>query len=133
MTVGAFHLVFKFPFPGPSLFRCGQQNHIYGHIYILGVSFALAQLAFFDHQRIILEDLEHSGDENRYYCLGKVTDGILTVRFTYRKNKIRIIFHLVPLLYITLINHKEMYSDLQKLAEDSLVKRTYLKPRKGKS
>ena len=60
-----------------------QQKH--------SVSFALAQLAFLDHQRIILEDLEHSADENRYYCLGKVTDGILTVRFTYRKSKIRII------------------------------------------
>ena len=60
-----------------------QQKH--------GVSFALAQLAFLDHHRIILEDLERSVDENRYYCLGKVTDGILTVRFTYRKNKIRII------------------------------------------
>ena len=56
-----------------------------------GVSFAMAQLAFLDHQRIILDDLEHSEDENRYYCLGKVTDGILTVRFTYRKSKIRII------------------------------------------
>jgi uncharacterized DUF497 family protein len=56
-----------------------------------GVSFALAQLAFLDHQRIILEDLEHSADENRYYCLGKVTDGILTARFTFRKSKIRII------------------------------------------
>ncbi len=55
------------------------------------VSFALAQLAFLDHQRIVLEDLKHSEDENRYYCLGKVTDGILTVRFTYRKSKIRII------------------------------------------
>ena len=56
-----------------------------------GVSFALAQLAFLDNKRIILEDMEHSEDENRYYCLGKVTDGILTVRFTYRKRKIRII------------------------------------------
>ena len=60
-----------------------QQKH--------GVSFALAQLAFLDHRRIILEDLEHSISENRYYCLGKVTEGILTVRFIYRKNKIRII------------------------------------------
>jgi uncharacterized DUF497 family protein len=60
-----------------------QQKH--------GVSFALAQLSFLDHQRIILADLEHSADENRYYCLGKVADGILTVRFTYRKSKIRII------------------------------------------
>ena len=56
-----------------------------------GVSFALAQLAFLDHHRIILEDLEHSQDEKRYYCLGQVCDGILTVRFTYRKRKIRII------------------------------------------
>ncbi len=56
-----------------------------------GVSFALAQFAFLDHRRIILEDLEHSVAESRYYCLGRVTDGILTVRFTYRKNKIRII------------------------------------------
>ena len=55
-----------------------------------GVSFALAQLAFFDHNRIILEDLEHSIDEKRYYCLGLVSEGILTVRFTYRSNKIRI-------------------------------------------
>jgi len=27
----------------------------------------------------------------RYYCFGKVGDGILTVRFTYRNNVIRII------------------------------------------
>ena len=56
-----------------------------------GVSFALAQLSFLDQKRIILQDLEHSDEENRYYCIGKVTDAILTVRFTYRKNKIRII------------------------------------------
>ena len=55
-----------------------------------GVSFALAQLAFLDHHRVILEDLEHSGSEKRYYCLGTVADGIMTVRFTYRKNIIRI-------------------------------------------
>ena len=55
-----------------------------------GVSFALAQLAFLDHSRLILENLEHSVDEKRYYCLGKVSGGILNVRFTYRSNKIRI-------------------------------------------
>jgi len=54
------------------------------------VSFALAQLAFLDYNRVILEDLEHSEDEKRFYCLGMVTDGIMTVRFTYRRNKIRI-------------------------------------------
>ncbi|OGQ87844.1 MAG: hypothetical protein A2464_05545, partial [Deltaproteobacteria bacterium RIFOXYC2_FULL_48_10] len=56
-----------------------------------GISFALAQLAFLDHNRILLEDLEHSTDEKRYYCLGQVSEGILTVRFTYRSKKIRII------------------------------------------
>ena len=56
-----------------------------------GVSFALAQLAFLDPDRVILQDLEHSEDEKRFYCLGRVADGIMTVRFTYRENKIRII------------------------------------------
>jgi uncharacterized DUF497 family protein len=56
-----------------------------------GVSLALAQLAFLDHNRVILEDLEHSDEEKRYYCLGSVAGGIMPVRFTYRKNKIRII------------------------------------------
>lgn len=54
------------------------------------VSFALAQLAFLDPHRIILEDLSHSEDENRYYCIGYVTEGILTVRFVYRNEQIRI-------------------------------------------
>ena len=56
-----------------------------------GVSFAMAQLAFLDSNRIILEDLEHGDDEKRFYCLGRVSDGIMTVRFTYRNNRIRII------------------------------------------
>jgi uncharacterized DUF497 family protein len=56
-----------------------------------GVSFAMAQLAFLDPNRIILEDLEHADKEERFYCLGRVSDGIMTVRFMYRKNKIRII------------------------------------------
>ncbi len=55
-----------------------------------GVSFALAQLAFLDRRRIILKDLEHSAEEERYYCLGNISDGILAGRFTYRSNKIRI-------------------------------------------
>jgi len=55
-----------------------------------GVSFALAQLAFLDHSRLILEDLGHSINEKRYYCLGRISGGILTVRFTYRSDTIRI-------------------------------------------
>jgi len=55
-----------------------------------GVSFALAQMAFFDPRRVIAEDLAHSATEPRYFCFGKVGDGIMTVRFTYRARRIRI-------------------------------------------
>ena len=55
-----------------------------------GISLSLAQFAFLDNRRVILEDLDHSNDEKRYYCLGKVGGGIMTVRFTYRNTKIRI-------------------------------------------
>jgi len=54
------------------------------------VSFSIAQHAFLDPHRIIVEDEEHSTEENRYYCIGRVRDGIMTVRFTYRGNIIRI-------------------------------------------
>ena len=58
-----------------------------------GVSFFEAQYAFLDSNRIIFEDVDHSDVEQRFYCLGKNKDGsgILTVRFTYRHNRIRII------------------------------------------
>lgn len=56
-----------------------------------GVPFSLAQYAFADQNRIIAEDLIHSQEEQRYYCFGKVGDKIMTVRFTYRERKIRII------------------------------------------
>jgi uncharacterized DUF497 family protein len=56
-----------------------------------GIAFSLAQLAFFDKNRVILEDMEHSENEKRYYCLGIVAGGVMTVRFTWRNNKIRII------------------------------------------
>lgn len=55
-----------------------------------GVSFYRAQYAFADPNRVILRDLKHSQDEMRYYCIGKVNDGIITVRFTYRRNIIRV-------------------------------------------
>lgn len=56
-----------------------------------GVSFYTAQYAFIDLKRIILDDLKHSESEKRFYCLGKIGDGIITVRFTYREPCIRII------------------------------------------
>jgi uncharacterized DUF497 family protein len=55
-----------------------------------GVGFGLAQNAFLDPNRIIAEDADHSAAEQRYVCIGAVEDGILTVRFTWRENRIRI-------------------------------------------
>lgn len=55
-----------------------------------GVSFAEAQFAFADPRRVIAEDRFHSTTEKRHYCFGWVGDGILTVRFTYRDDVIRI-------------------------------------------
>ena len=55
-----------------------------------GVSFAKAQFAFADPRRVIAEDLSHSSSEKRYYCFGWVDGGVLTVRFAYRGNVIRI-------------------------------------------
>lgn len=49
-----------------------------------------AQDAFFDVNRIILEDVKHSVSEKRYFCIGKTDEGVLTVRFTMRGQNIRI-------------------------------------------
>ena len=54
------------------------------------VSFALAQNAFLDPKRIIAEDISHSSEEARFYCIGRVGEGIVTLRFTYRGHVIRI-------------------------------------------
>ena len=56
-----------------------------------GVPFEIAQYAFADPHRVIAEDVSHSWAEKRYYCLGRVGEGIMTVRFTYRERTIRII------------------------------------------
>jgi uncharacterized DUF497 family protein len=55
-----------------------------------GVTFAVAQVAFADPKRVIAQDVTHSSGEERYYCFGRVGVGILTVRFTYREEVIRI-------------------------------------------
>ena len=54
------------------------------------VPFSLAQRAFLDPHRIIVEDISHSSEESRFFCIGQVNDGILTVRFTHRGQVIRI-------------------------------------------
>jgi uncharacterized protein len=55
-----------------------------------GIGFELAQRAFLDPLRVIAEDLDHGGDEQRYFCFGRVAGGVMTVRFTWRNQKIRI-------------------------------------------
>lgn len=56
-----------------------------------GVSFEIAQKAFFDPERKIFFDEKHSKQEKRYYCYGMIDKEILTVRFTIRDEHIRII------------------------------------------
>lgn len=56
-----------------------------------GVTFPEAAAAFSDPRRVIVPDLSHSQAEPRWHCLGRVGDGILTVRFTERSGRIRII------------------------------------------
>ena len=56
-----------------------------------GVAFEDAVQAFSDPNRLITHDRGHSQLEDRYFCVGNVSDGILTVRFTLRGESIRII------------------------------------------
>lgn len=56
-----------------------------------GLSFSEAQFAFADPNRIIAKDLSHSDKEKRFYCFGRLGEGVATVRFTYRNDTIRII------------------------------------------
>lgn len=55
------------------------------------VSFTQAQYAFLDPLRVFARDVGHSQAEERFYCFGKVGNGVLTVRFTHRQGVIRII------------------------------------------
>ncbi len=55
------------------------------------LDFYTAVLAFLDPCRIIAIDEKHSLTEDRLFCIGRIGNGIATVRFTKRKNQIRII------------------------------------------
>jgi uncharacterized DUF497 family protein len=55
------------------------------------IDFKTASKAFFDTKRIIFKDSKHSKSEERLFCVGKVDNKIMTVRFTYRGSKVRII------------------------------------------
>ena len=68
-----------------------DENKSVANVRKHGVSFELAQQAFLDINRQIYRDDVHSKGEERYFCYGMVDGKILTVRFTVRKEVIRII------------------------------------------
>lgn len=55
-----------------------------------GVSFSEAIEAFADVNCVIVPDELHSGEEDRFFCFGRVGNRVMTVRFTVR-TAIRII------------------------------------------
>ena len=56
-----------------------------------GLDFRVAAKAFADPNRKIYIDEKHSSSEERYFCIANVEERVLTVRFTYREKKIRIL------------------------------------------
>ena len=54
------------------------------------ISFEEAQEAFYDKNCIIIKDKKYSKKEDRFFCIGNDGKGIVTVRFTMRKQNIRI-------------------------------------------
>lgn len=56
-----------------------------------GISFAEAQKAFTDPYKLLFKDEFHSTTEDRWFCVGEIESGVVTVRFIYRGTKIRII------------------------------------------
>ncbi len=61
------------------------------NIFKHGINFTVAALAFKDPKRKIFQDVSHSHKEERWFCIGQIHGKILTVRFLYRGEKIRII------------------------------------------
>jgi uncharacterized protein len=56
-----------------------------------GVRLADAQDAFLDPHRLIFAAVVHGGAEERWFCLGLVGERVMTVRFTWRDGRIRLI------------------------------------------
>lgn len=55
------------------------------------LDFETATLVFADPKRLLYRDQFHSGAEERFFCIGKIAEKVVTVRFTYREETIRII------------------------------------------
>ena len=56
-----------------------------------GVDFKTASLIFKDPKLIVLMDKAHSMEEERFWGIGLAHGRVLTVRFVYRDDKIRIL------------------------------------------
>lgn len=67
----------------PAKDRLNREKH--------GVGFDEAARAFEDPRRVIAEDLRHSSaTEQRWFCIGQIDGEVMTVRFTWRDNIVRI-------------------------------------------
>lgn len=60
------------------------------NIHKHGLDFSTAVQVFKDLKRKVYVDSRHSEKEERLFCIGKVGIRIITVRFTYRGDKIKI-------------------------------------------
>jgi uncharacterized DUF497 family protein len=56
-----------------------------------GIGFSTVPIAFDDPKKMIIPDAGHSSGEERFYCIGNDGIGILTIRFTLRNRRIRVI------------------------------------------
>jgi uncharacterized DUF497 family protein len=57
-----------------------------------GVAPAEAEQVFLNEPLVVLDDLKHSGNEQRFHALGQTTDGrLLHITFTIRTSRIRVI------------------------------------------
>ena len=65
-----------------------RKEHV--NIHKHGVDFATAAKVFLDPKRKIFLDFRHGDRELRFYCIGEAQGRVLTVRFVYREDTIRI-------------------------------------------
>jgi uncharacterized DUF497 family protein len=63
-----------------------------GNVAKHGISFRSAASVFLDWYGILVDDVEHSGNEERYLLLGmSMYDGLLIISHCYRNDIVRII------------------------------------------
>ena len=55
------------------------------------INFKSASKVFDDPFRVFIFDEKHSAIENRFFCIGVISNRVITVRFVLRENEIRIL------------------------------------------